>query len=209
MIILALLALVLYLARIPGMSRLDHDQVALSDRARKRRLKQKKSTSDDLLSMPEREKILQREMTSVPTPWGWPGHHHDAAEGSDQEPGVELDGRGISHSMQRWVNHLVTQKRTVGDREYVLRKNASMRALLEDRFGRPSQMADVEYQQVKAPLLRDPSQPHDQMDNFPSGRTEKITEKLEKRPLKSISQRSSQRKLRKTELKQVKTPWGW
>jgi hypothetical protein len=64
------------------------------------------------------------------------------------------------------------------------------------------------YQKVKPPRLRDPSLPHDQMDNFPSGKTEQIVSGLDKQPDKPEDRRETPR--RKTgSLKDVKTPWGW
>ena len=78
-------------------------------------------------------------LPEVPVPWGWPGNtayrsreHHrgfiDRRHESD-EPG----------SLQHFVNHLVREKQTTHDEEYRLRLEASMKALLEDRFHSPGQ----------------------------------------------------------------------
>ena len=82
------------------------------------------------------------ELPEVPAPWGWPGNtayrsreHYrsfiDTGHDSD-EPG----------SLQHFVNHLVREKQTTHDEEYRLRLDASMKALLEDRFHSPGQHSE-------------------------------------------------------------------
>ena len=70
----------------------------------------------------------------VPTPWGWPGSFHSAIGGNGGQPGDD-NSHGALH---RWVDQLVTEKQTVDDGEYRKKREASMRALLEDRFHSPS-----------------------------------------------------------------------
>jgi hypothetical protein len=140
----------------------------------------------------------------VPTPWGWPG--------SDLRQGGLRDshyGNGSSGSRPSWINQLVSEKRTVDDSAYQLRKQASLRALLEDRFGRPPRPGEMEYRKVKPPLLRDPGRPHDQEDNFPGGRTDQIVAKLAKQPARPAPALHGQATRRVGGLKDVRTPWGW
>jgi hypothetical protein len=208
-VILALLALCLYLIRIPGQVRLTRKPVDLADRARKQRLQEKTIAHQESQVPPHHQRIIQRELRKVSTPWGWPG--------SDVRPGsLRGSQNGSSGSLRTWIDQLTSEKRTVDDSEYRLRKEASLRALLEDRFGRPARPGEVAYARVKPPQLRDPSRPYDQDDNFPSGRTDQIVAKLGRQPGKpkpvaahaGLAQRD--RVVRNAVgLKHVRTPWGW
>lgn len=143
------------------------------------------------------------DVSGVPVPWGWPGsdieHHH-----------LEQKHEGaVSDSLHRWVDHLVATKTTIDDDEYRHRRESSMRALLEDRFHSPSHMAEIQFRKVKPPLLRDPSEPHDQMDNFPSGKLGKIESKLNGQPHLRTVERHGTGEIRYEDVKEVRTPWGW
>jgi hypothetical protein len=83
------------------------------------------------------------ERLAAPTPWGWPGHHDHSPEKRAAPPYLESGTRppqAVSGSLQRWVERLVSEKRTVEDQEYMLKKDASLRALLEDRYGQASKI---------------------------------------------------------------------
>lgn len=143
------------------------------------------------------------DVSGIPVPWGWPGsdiEHHQMEQ--DHEGGV-------SDSLQRWVDHLVATKTTVEDDEYRHRRESSMRALLEDRFVSPSHMTKMEYHKVKPPRLRDPSLPHDQMDNFPSGNPDRIESKFNGQPNVQAVERHGTGTIRYEDVKEVRTPWGW
>ena len=144
--------------------------------------------------------VLSRELRRVPTPWGWPGSDPHQAHG-------ELRYNGQGHSLQHWADWLTREKRTIDDDEYRLRRNASLRALLEDRFGRVVEPASQRYERVKPPRLRDPSLPYDQQDNFASGKTEQIISGLARQPGRPAV--GGLRVGRQSSLKDVKTPWGW
>lgn len=207
LLILVLLAGCVFALMIPGRRRLANRPDQLADRANRRREKQQQKTNARRPDLAHRHVVLERERNHVPTPWGWPGSDLHSAGRSDQAP----EGYGeIDHpgALRRWVDHLVAEKRTVQDEEYARKREASLRALLEDRFGRSVKATEMTYRKVKPPLLRDPSQPHDQMDNFPSGKTEQIVSGLDKQP--DAPARTRAAPLRKTgSLKEVKTPWGW
>lgn len=64
----------------------------------------------------------------VPTPWGWPGNH------SRTSTAEELS---VSEALQRFVDHLVAEKQTVENSEYLLRKNESLRSMIEGRYRVP------------------------------------------------------------------------
>jgi len=152
--------------------------------------------------------VLQRELMHVPTPWGWPGHQRPALYKSQALPGAQ-DVSGVSESISQFVERLFSEKRTVDSQEYLLRKDASLRTLIEDRYGRASTMKEIPYRQVKPPRLRDPSQPHDQMDNFPSGKVDQIAARIPRQPALApvVMQQSPMKKT--ADLHMVRTPWGW
>jgi len=152
--------------------------------------------------------VLQRELLHVPTPWGWPGHQGSTSSRS-QMPLNAQEVHGVSESITRFVDHLFSEKVTVDSREYLLRKDANLRTLLEDRYGRASTMKEIPYRKVTPPRLRDPSAPHDQMDNFPSGKGDQIAARIPRQPQFSRVVRQ-QTPLKKTAgLHEVRTPWGW
>lgn len=212
LVTLVILFLCIYLVRIPGSIRLGNDKAALAERARNRRERNKRRGAGKSSLASRHGMLLKRNLKNVPTPWGWPGH--DAGFGHDG--GTSIAGtpggphkNSVSDTLHRWVDHLTVEKRTVEDQEYVLKKAASMRAMMEDRYGRASQMSSINYKKTKAPLLRDPSRPYDQMDNFPSGKGDKIISGLDAQPSSSDQQDLSVSLGRTKALKEVKTPWGW
>jgi hypothetical protein len=198
--ILALVGLCLYLVRIPGQLRLTRKPVDLADRARRHRLQERQQAALRP-GLAHHETIILRELKHVPTPWGWPGS--DVRQGG---AGDTLNGNG---SLQVWLNHVVSQKRTVDDDEYRSRKDASLRALLEDRYGRPVQPSVMEYRRVRPPLLRDPGRPYDQEDNFPNGRFGQIVDRLARQPGQPAPRQVGSIASKAGGLKDVKTPWGW
>jgi hypothetical protein len=152
--------------------------------------------------------VLQRELMHVPTPWGWPGHRGPASFKSQASADAQ-EVHGVSESINQFVERLFSEKRTVDSQEYLLRKDASLRTLIEDRYGRASTMKAIPYRQVKPPRLRDPSQPHDQMDNFPSGKVDQIAARIPRQPETApvVKQQSPMKKT--ADLHMVRTPWGW
>ena len=145
--------------------------------------------------------ILQREFRRVPTPWGWP------------QP-VELNRANarpvLSAAMQSFASRLIRPKELVNRSSDNPHISGSVRALLEDRY-RPV-MKSVEYRKVKAPLLRDPSEPFDQMDDFGSRKRKPVRKKMQSQAamrsgLDKVIPKIGQKP--KTELKDIKLPWGW
>ncbi len=155
------------------------------------------------------KRVLSRELKNVPTPWGWPGHSETSATNGSLKPGVQ-EVRGVSESLYHFVDRLFSEKRTVDSEQYLLRRDASIRALFEDRYGRASSMAEMTYRKVKPPLLRDPNRPHDQMDNFPSGKVDNIVARISSQPV-TATRVKQQVILKKAvgDLKEMRTPWGW
>jgi hypothetical protein len=146
-----------------------------------------------------RPPALVRDSRKVPTPWGWPGGQMRPGNGVGVGPTTEAD-QGMSSALQIWVDRLIAEKRTIDDGDYLLRKDASLRALLEDRYGRGSGSRAMAYRKNRPPMLQDPQRPPDQMDNFPSGKADRILAGLQRQP---------QSGGRSRQLGNVKTPWGW
>jgi hypothetical protein len=206
--ILAPLAICLYMIRRPGEVRLNSGQSDLAELARRRR-KSTETADRNTSASTRRQRVLNRELRNIPTPWGWPG--------SEVRVGNGLSGSGNGQSMngmvgplQQWLDRLISEKRTIDDGEYLSRRDASLRAMIEDRFGRSANRStEMVYQPVRAPLLRDPSRPYDQMDNFPSGRTDRIVAKLQRQPGTSAQVRITAQARANVPLRDIKTPWGW
>jgi hypothetical protein len=142
------------------------------------------------------------------TPWGWPGAER------------QNDAQGVSKSVRKFSDRLIKEKQlhqTGGSSA----GNGSIRALLEDRYGpvnkNMKEMTEISYQKVKRPLLRDPSEQHDQLDNLGSEETRQLRQKLQflsamsnveeggKIPTKG----AKKFEFRYVELKDLKQPWGW
>jgi hypothetical protein len=204
LIILGLMTCVLVVARFPGQSWLSSDPVALADRARKQKRKEAKlrAKEEQRADSLKRNPVMKRQLSRVPTPWGWPQY--------DENGDIKSGERDFSTSLHRLADKLIHEKKTVQDQEYLDKRNESMRALLEDRYGRSSRMTEMKYRNVRAPVLRDPNSPYDQMDNFPSGKADRIAAKLKSQ---SGSQQGrpmpSRKDAQRTDLKNLKKPWGW
>lgn len=116
----------------------------------------------------------------------------------------------MSHSLRGLAGKLINPKKTKEDQEYLEKRNASIRALLEDRYGRASRMTEMPYQKVKAPLLRDPSRPYDQLDSMPSSKADLVVSKLSRQSSSAKAIKLSASKLNQAaDGKYIKTPWGW
>jgi hypothetical protein len=204
LIILCLMACVLVVARSPGQSRLSGDPVSLADKARKQQLKDKKlqAKEEQRTKNLKRNPVIKRALSRVPTPWGWPQY--------DDNGDIKSGERDFSTSLHRLADKLIHEKKTVQDQEYLDKRNASMRALLEDRYGRSSRMTEMKYRNVRAPVLRDPNAPHDQMDNFPSGKADQVAAMLKSQSGSNQGRpMPSRRDAARADLKNLKKPWGW
>ena len=200
LIILGIMAVCILLIRIPGQKRLQGDKVALSEKARQHQANNQVARAEERKQKKHDQEVLHRELSKVPTPWGWPGHDHTVKLENSLEA---QEVHGFSESLHRFVDKLIVEKKTVDNKEFLLKKNDSLRSMVEDRYGRANKMSDMEYRKVKAPLLRDPSQPHDQMDNFPDGKVDGVESKLRSQPEPSRIYKKPSR------LKEVRKPWGW
>lgn len=205
---LAVVAVLLSVIRLPGKARLAGKTGDLAEKAVRRRQQRAKHDGSPAEPDEHRKAILQRELKKVPVPWGWPG--------SDLRHGQYTDNRqqqGGSHSapgtLRAWVDRLIAEKRTVDDEAYRERKEAALRTMVEDRYGSPSGPAKMTYRKVKPPRLQDPQRAPDQMDNFPSGRTDSILGKLSKQPRKTGRKSAATTRRKTVSLDKIKKPWGW
>jgi len=208
-VVLIPLGIVLIALRQLGRQRLQDRQMKLAERARRRRQQEAERATQRKTTLPHQQAVLQRQLKNVPTPWGWPGSANRATAREGQaNPST---GSSLSSSVfQRWIDHLVSEKRTVEDQEYRDSRHAALRTMIEDRFGRSvPQPQEMAYQKVRPPMLADPQRPHDQMDNFPSGKTEEIVSGLKQQPEGARQAQDVLKKRAKVALGDVKTPWGW
>lgn len=138
------------------------------------------------------------------TPWGWPNH----------TSGRSVAEAGVGDRLRRAAVHLTKKRQLVGQAAPDPRRSRSIRALLEDRYGRVNAdvMPAIKYHKVKPPRLRDPRAPHDQMDNFGTGEAARISARLQRHGVKGRVQAvpiMQRRKNLDLQLKNIKQPWGW
>jgi len=112
-------------------------QLRTSDRRATRAMAQPRKNIEDRaagsLAAGQQELEMACDLREVRVPWGWPGnrnfrprqHHHARA------PAQESTEQG---TLQHWVDRLVSEKQKTTDRAYQEHLEASMKALLEDRF---------------------------------------------------------------------------
>ena len=208
LIALAVLAVCLVLVRSRGRARLAHGQMELAEKSQKRRKRQDAKAANGASQLPNQKVVMKRELKKVPTPWGWAGS--DVRRGNVRS--AASNGNvlgGSSGSLTHWIEHLIAEKRTVEDDSYRQRKDAALRSMVEDRFGHAPKPGTMKYSKVKPPRLRDPDRPHDQMDNFPSGKTNAIVGKLSQQPGRPKPGHSLHRGRKVAGLENIKKPWGW
>lgn len=138
------------------------------------------------------------------TPWGWPGADRQSAR-----------RQGFSEAMRNFTDRLVREKQLVKTDD--ASSNGSIRALLEDRYGPVDRgMQEIQYRKVKRPLLRDPTEQHDQLDNLGSVESRQLRKKLQF--LSAMNNEDAEQgkvkgakrvEFRYVELKDLKQPWGW
>jgi hypothetical protein len=198
LIALAVLALCILLVQERSRARLADRQMELAAKNRKRRIRQEAEAANSADRLPNQKAVTKRELKKVPTPWGWAG---SSAQWS------ALGGHPTS--LRQRIERLRAEKRTVEDEEYRRRNSDALRSMVEDRYGHAPHPTKIKYSKVKPPRLRDPDLPHDQMDNFPSGRTGAIVGKLSQQPGGSQLGNSLGRRRKVAGLENIKKPWGW
>ena len=132
---LAILVLGFVLASLPARDRASERSQELAERAQARRQREDKRDSGKSDLLPNHRIVLQRELQSVPTPWGWPGGELRRKDNTN----TALNGLGQSNSpgsMKSWIDHIIAEKPTVEDEDFRPRKQAPFRSKAEDRYAR-------------------------------------------------------------------------
>jgi hypothetical protein len=132
--------------------------VLCPEKAREHKLKKHTLKSSAPAETAPVDVVLDSEMLSVPIPWGWPGHDERVTNHSHASLNAQ-EVHGVSESLHRFADRLLSEKQTIESREHLLKKDASMRALLEDRYGRAYRMTRANNRVARARLLRDPDKP--------------------------------------------------
>lgn len=152
---------------------------------------------------------LQRQSLEVPTPWGWPGHHGPAPARKVTSLNAQ-EVHGVSESLHHFVDRLFQEKHTVEDREYLLRKNASLRALVEDRYGKASSLQDVLNPQANGARTRGAVGSEDRPRTVSAGGQNGEASSGEGQPYVGGAALRHAAGLRiSRELKDIRKPWGW
>ena len=158
LIILAILCLFVVALRNTGQSLIEPDEVKLLNKVRARPVGKQTTTSSTATEPALAVRELKRETHTVPTPWGWPGYDERTTARNFALANAE-QVHGVSDSLHRLIDHLLSEKQTVENQEYLLKKDASLRALLEDRYGRARVAPDTGRRKLKIPLLPEPGVP--------------------------------------------------
>ncbi len=210
LIILAMLVAFLIWLQLPSRSRSPNAPMSLADTERQRQLTKKKHKQQARVARPmspEQHRVrLDRNLSKVPTPWGWPQYEKNNSVGG-QPVLANGHAHSISKSFHHWADKLVQGKHTVDDEEYKRRREGWMRTLVEDRYGRSAMMAPVAHAKPSAV----PTLLHDQMDNSSRVRVDEIEARhLPTGQTGEVSNYPGRLKLEmQTGLKDLKMPWGW
>jgi len=132
--------------------------VLCPEQAREHKLKKQTLKSSVPAETTPVEVALNSEMLRVPIPWGWPGHDEHVINHSHASLNAQ-EVHGVSESLHRFADRLLSEKQTIESREYLLKKDASMRALLEDRYGRAYRMPQANSQFAQTQLSRGSGKP--------------------------------------------------
>ena len=132
--------------------------VLCPEKAREHKLKKLTLKSSAPAETTPEDLALNSELLNVPIPWGWPGHDEHVTNHSHASMSAR-EVHGVSESLHRFADRLLSEKQTIESREYLLKKNTSMRALLEDRYGRAYRTPQANSQIVQAQLSRGSGKP--------------------------------------------------
>jgi len=141
-------------------------------------------------------------------PWGWPRPRQFYGDGAEWQD--------LSGALQSFTERLVRQKELASGQPNDPRVNDSIRALLEDRYGRVWQQSTQppKRQRLNPPVPRDPGRPFDQLDNQRSGEDtiERVTRQLHRMVGPEAGRPDNVRtgrKNRSVRLEDMRAPWGW
>jgi hypothetical protein len=132
--------------------------VLLQEKARDHKLKKQATKSTIPIETTRVDVALNRETLNVPIPWGWPGHDEHVTNNSHAALNAQ-EVHGVSESLHRFADRLLSEKQTIESSEYLLKKDVSLRALLEDRYGRAYRAPQVNNRNTQATISRDAGKP--------------------------------------------------
>lgn len=135
----------------------------------------------------------------VSAPWGWPTR------------GARTERPLLSARLHEITTRLLREKELASHGVPDARRQLCIRALLEDRYGRvhSDTMTPVEYRKVRPPRLRDPADPHDQMDNFGTREAEQLGRGLQRVRPAGGNRSGKASPVKPVDLTTIKQPWGW
>jgi hypothetical protein len=210
LILLAILVALLIWLMLPSRSRSD-DQIRSNSVTSRQRLKTKakpnKATGQTHAAGATHKKQKSgRDLSKIPIPWGWPQHQKHSLHNG--EPATAMSH---THSMSESLHHLadvlIREKHTVDDADYRLKRETSMRTLMEDRYGR----ATVKTRKKLARLSRTARPSGNALRKKPGTAAGRV----ESRPLRkgqtgeiSLYKRQKMPEMQRG-LKKLKMPWGW
>jgi len=162
----------------------------LKRQSREVAVQNKAQAPDPELEVQKARLLFQRELRRTPTPWGWPGHHGTASNES-RRPLDSQEVHGVSESLHNLVGRLFSEKHTVDNREYLLRKDASLRSLVEDRYGRASTLKEQPNRRARAANDADMRGSNGKAGNLKGDNRKQAVVNVKRQP------------------KELRTPWGW
>ena len=161
--------------------------------------------ADDREKKRNENELRLRALSNVPTPWGWPG-------GLQHGSGATTNGMAVNggQAIHRWVDGLVSEKQTTEDIEYQRRREASLRALLEDRFHSSALTRTAVYRGTTAPQQSEPSANKDRVEYASATRLNGVKSgTLGMNGQRVATPPSRQRSHHHEPLSGVRKPWGW
>ena len=144
-----------------------------------------------------------RDLSRVLTPWGWPQHTSQLFHAGQSAKGT-THAHSISDSLHHWADVLVREKHTIDDEEYKLKRESSMRTLMEDRYGRSVSRVYAGARHTRGinpNLMRKAS-------SAPAGKIESRLLRKGQTGEISLYKRQLVQKQQKGR-KELKLPWGW
>jgi hypothetical protein len=160
---------------------------------------------DDRENKKMENELRLRALSNVPTPWGWPG-------GLQHGSGATANGLAVNggQAIHRWVDGLVSEKQTTENIEYQRRREASLRALLEDRFHSSGRASHAVQHGTNAPHQNVPAADKDRAEQASAaGLNGAKNHAPGMNGQKVASPPSRQRSHHHEPLSGVRTPWGW
>ena len=210
LILLAMLVALMVWLKLPSRSRsagpFRSNSSNLDQRHKKKTMPNKAAGHAHATGDEQKKQKSGRDLSKVLIPWGWPRHQKNRSH--DGEPATAMShSHSMSESLHHWADVLIREKHTVDDEDYRLKREISMRTLMEDRYGRTI----VKTRKKPARLSKTARPSGNSLRKTPgtsAGRNE--ARPLRKGQTGEISLYKRQKMLEmQSGLKKLKMPWGW